>query len=81
MDVRARMFPSNAVVVPSVAELPTCQNVLMPGVVEPSSLIVTIELSDAVVRVDPIWKTNTASGFPSSLSVSVPVNSAEEAKK
>ena len=30
MLVSARMSPTNAVVVPSVAELPTCQNTLLP---------------------------------------------------
>ena len=45
------------------------------------SLIVTTELPDAVVRVDPIWKTNTASGLPRLLSVSCPVSCAESAKK
>ena len=28
MDVKARMFPSKTVVIPSVAELPTCQKTL-----------------------------------------------------
>ena len=28
IDVRARMLPAKTVVVPSVAELPTCQNTL-----------------------------------------------------
>ena len=81
MDVWARMFPSKALPVPSVAELPICQKTLMPGVEEPPSLIVTTELPDAVVRVDPIWKTNCASGLPWSSRVSVPVSSAEEEKK
>jgi hypothetical protein len=73
------MFPSKAVPVPSVAELPTCQKTPMPGAEPP--LIVTTELYDAVVRVDPIWKTKTASGLFWSLSVRVPVSCADEEKK
>ena len=64
IDARAKIFPSKAVVVPRVTELPICQKVLMPGVEELPSLIVTTELPDAVVRVEPIWKTKTASGLP-----------------
>jgi hypothetical protein len=75
------MFPSKSVPVPSVAELPTCQKTLMPGVGLGPSLIVTTLLFDAVVRVDPIWKTKTASGLPWSSSVRVPVSCAEEEKK
>jgi len=50
MLARARMFPSNAVRVPSVAELPTCQNTL-----QASALLMrrTEELL-AVVSVLPI---------------------------
>lgn len=81
MDDRARMFPSKAVPVPSVAELPTCQKTLMPGVELLPSLVVTTELPDAVVRVDPIWKTKTGSVRPSPLSVNIPVSCAEEEKK
>ena len=62
MLVRARIWPSNAVVVPSVAELPTCQNMLQSGV-EPA-FMVTTEESLAVVRVLPIWKTNCAFELP-----------------
>src|SRR5512135_1967854 len=60
MLVRARMLPLNAVPVPSVAELPTCQNALQ---FEPPLLKVTTELL-AVVSVLPIWKTKTALGSP-----------------
>jgi len=78
IDESAIMLPSNSVPVPSVAELPICQKTLMPGA--DGSLIVTTELPDAVVRVDPIWKTKTESAFPWSLSVSIPVSCAEDAK-
>src|SRR6266446_8675686 len=49
----ARMLPSNAVFVPSVAELPTCQNTF-PAV---APLARTTEDSLAVVSVLLIWKT------------------------
>ena len=62
MLVRARIWPSNAVVVPSVAELPTCQKILQSGV-EPA-LVVTTEELVAVVSVLPIWKTNCAFELP-----------------
>ena len=72
MLVSARICPSNAVPVPSVAELPTCQNTSHPGIAPP--LIVTTDELLAVVSVLPIWKTNCAFGFPWSLRVSVPVS-------
>ena len=70
MLVSARMFPMNEVVVPRVAELPTCQNTL-----QPEALLITFtdELL-AVVSDDAIWKTKTAPGFPWASRVSVPVN-------
>ena len=70
MLAKARMFPANAVLVPKVAELPTCQYT------SPSSALfvkTTAELL-AVVSVLPIWKTKTALGLPPSLSVRVPVS-------
>ena len=60
MLVSARMFPRNEVVVPSVAELPTCQKRLQP---EPPLMIFTDELL-AVVSVLPIWKMKTALALP-----------------
>ena len=60
MLVSARMFPANVVVVPSVAELPTCQNTLQ---CEPP-LITTTDEPLAVVSVLPIWKMKTALGLP-----------------
>ena len=50
--VSARMCPSKAVFVPSVAELPTCQNTVLPGIAPP--LIVTTDELLAVVSVLPI---------------------------
>jgi RecA/RadA recombinase len=49
IDVDARIEPLNCVVVPSVAELPTCQNTL--HACAPFSRATT--LPDAVVNVDP----------------------------
>lgn len=76
MLVSARMLPTNAVVVPRVAELPTCQNTLQS--VAPLRRT-TVELL-AVVSVLPIWKTNVAAGSPSASRVSVPVSCAAAAK-
>ncbi len=73
MLVSARICPSNAVVVPSVAELPTCQNTVHPGM-ELGSLIVTTDELLAVVSVLPIWNTNWAFGSPWSFRVSFPVS-------
>ena len=75
----ARIFPWNAVVVPSVAELPTCQNKLQ-AVVEPPLVMRTDELL-AVVSVLPIRKTKTELGLPWALRVSLPVNPADESKQ
>lgn len=77
MLVRARMFPENRLPVPSVAELPTCQNTLQ---LDPELMTGTLELL-AVVSVLPIWKTKTAAGLPWASSVSVPVNWAEDEKQ
>ena len=60
MLVSAMKVPWNAVVVPSVAELPICQYTLH-GL---APLTSTTELADAVVSVEPISKTNCASGSP-----------------
>src|SRR5579864_2097876 len=60
MLVSARIFPSNEVVVPRVAELPTCQNTF-------ESVKLLLKTTDellAEVSVLPIWKTNTALGLP-----------------
>ena len=74
-EVSARMLPTNVVLVPRVAELPTCQNTLHAW----APLIRLTVLFDAVVRVDPIWKMNTAFGSPWASSVTVPVKPIEEA--
>lgn len=73
----AMMLPTKAVVVPSVADEPTCQNTLQS---EPPLMRVTAEAL-AVVSVLPIWKMNTAFGLPAALSVRVPVRPAEVEKQ
>jgi hypothetical protein len=77
MLVNARMFPANDVAVPSVAELPTCQNTLPAD----PALIRTTDEALAVVSVLPILKMKTALALPWPLSVRVPVSCAEEAKQ
>ena len=77
MLASARIFPANAVVVPSVAELPTCQNTLHGF----PPLIITTEELLAVVSVLPIWKIKSAFGLPCALRVSGPVSLAEEVKQ
>jgi hypothetical protein len=67
------MLPSNAVLVPRVAELVTCQNTF-PAV---APLARTTEELLAVVSVLPTLKTKT----PLPLSVRVPVNCAEVSKQ
>ncbi|MDQ0596259.1 hypothetical protein QF037_000604 [Streptomyces canus] len=73
IDSLARMVPTNEVLVPSVAELPTCQNTLHGDA--PLTKL-TVLFSAAVVRVEPIWNTQTALGLPWASRVSVPVISA-----
>jgi len=58
MLLDARIFPKKAVSVPSVAELPTCQNTPVPA---PPLTTSTAEPL-AVVRVLPIWKTQNDRG-------------------
>ena len=56
----AMILPANTVEVPRVAELPTCQIRLL---FTPPLITFTAEAL-AVVRVLPIWKTNSALGLP-----------------
>ena len=70
MLVSARMVPWNMVSVPRVAELPICQKTLHGD----APLISATDELLAVVRVLPIWNTQTALGSPWALSVSAPVN-------
>src|SRR5580704_17366013 len=86
MLVSARIFPTKVLLVPIVAEEPTCQYTLHPlkpfsqgGALCPKTIF-TMEFV-AVVRVLPIWKTHCESGFPCASSVRVPVNPAEDEKQ
>jgi hypothetical protein len=74
IDVSAMMVPTNDVLVPSVAELPTCQYTLHG---EAPLTKLTLLFSAAVVRDEPIWNTQTALGLPPASRVSVPVIAAE----
>ena len=58
--VSAMIVPRNVELVPRVAELPTCQYTLQDW----APLMSRTELPDAVVSVDPAWKTKTARGSP-----------------
>ena len=69
MDANARMFPMKVEVVPSVAELPTCQKTLQ-ACAPPRRLTL---LLDAVMSVVAIWKMKTPLGSPWASSVRVPV--------
>ncbi len=77
MLVSARMSPWNDVVVPRVAEVPTCQKTLHAD----PELIRTTDEPVAVVSVLPILKMKTALGLPKALSVRMPVSCAEEEKQ
>ena len=70
MDASAMMVPWNMVLVPSVAELPTCQNTLWE--LAPLMRMMWL-LPAAVVKVDCIWKIHTAFGLPPPSSVRLPV--------
>jgi hypothetical protein len=70
IEAVARIVPAKLVVVPSVAELPTCQKTL--HACAPFSRVT--ELDDAVVRVDPASKMKTESGLPAPFRVTAPVN-------
>ena len=70
MLVSARMFPVKSVVVPRVAELPTCQNTWHC----PPPLMMTTDELLAVVSVVPIWKMKTALESSWASRVSLPVS-------
>jgi hypothetical protein len=76
-EVNAKMLPTKVVLVPKVAELPTCQNTLHAW----APLISATVLFDAVIRVDPTWKMNTALGSPCPSRVTVPVRLSAEAAR
>ena len=77
IEASAMMLPANTVVVPSVAELPTCQKTLQGC----APLTSSTRLADAVISVEPAWKTKTAFGSPWASSVSVPVRPIDDAER
>ena len=77
MLASARTFPESDVPVPSVAELPTCQNTFSAA----PPFVRTTDEALAVVSVLPILKMKTALALPRALSVSVPVSWADEEKQ
>jgi len=64
MEASARIFPVKVVFVPRVAELPTCQKIVLWHGCAPVALINSTLALLAVVRVLPIWKMKTLPGFP-----------------
>ena len=76
IDPRARIVPRKVEPVPIVASLPTCQKTLQ----DEALLIRLTWLPEAVVSVEPAWKTNTAFGSPPASSVSAPLSPSEEAE-
>jgi hypothetical protein len=76
MLVNARMVPRKVEPVPRVAELPTCQKTLQDW----APLIRLTWLAEAVMSVEPAWKTQTALESPWASSVSAPVSPIEEAE-
>jgi hypothetical protein len=66
----------NVDAVPSVAELPTCQKTLQ-GL---APLIRSTRLADAVIKVEPAWKTKADCGLPRAFNVRVPVRCTDEAE-
>ena len=77
MLVSARMFPVKTESVPSVAELPTCQNTRHSA---PPRTMTTDELL-AVVSLLPIWKMKSALGSFSASRMSLPVSCASEERQ
>jgi hypothetical protein len=74
IDVKARMLPTKVLVEPKVAELPTFQKTLQAW----APPISTTVLVEAVIRLEPAWKTNTELGSPLPLRVRVPVRCSVE---
>ena len=71
IEVSAMIVPTNRVLEPRVADVPTCQKTWQLC----ASFSSTTRLLDAVVRPAPIWKMNTASGSPFASRVREPVSS------
>lgn len=77
MFVSARIFPTNVVPVPRVAELPICQKSLHCC---PPLIRTTDELLP-VIKVLPTLNIQTASALPPPSRVSAPVSEADEEKQ
>jgi hypothetical protein len=77
MLVKARIFPTNVVLVPSVAELPTCQKSLHTC----PPLMSRIDELLPVMSVLATLNIHTASVLPPPSSVSTPVSAADEEKQ
>jgi len=69
MEVSARMLPLKVELVPRVAELPTCQKMLLAFALPAR----TTELLLEVVSDEAIWKIQTAFALPPPSSLRVPV--------
>jgi hypothetical protein len=69
IEVSARMFPRKTELVPSVAELPTCQKTLHSW----APLISVTVLPDPVISVELVWKMKTDLGSPAPSRTSGPV--------
>jgi hypothetical protein len=67
IDAKARMLPTNDVVVPTVAELPTCQKTLQAWT-PPDN---TTRLPEPVMRVLTAWKMKTEFALPTKVNVPV----------
>ena len=67
----------NAVVVPSVADVPIFQNTPAPG----AAFTVVTDEADAVVSVEPIWKTNTLFGLARKFRIRFPVSCPDDANR
>lgn len=75
IEIWARTLHARSVSVPRVAELPISQMTFLAV----APLMRSTWLAVAVVRVDPIWKIQSALGSPWASSVSVPVSPMAEA--
>src|ERR1700735_1691760 len=74
MLAAAITVPTKRVPVPSVAEEPTCQKTLHACAPLTSETLVF----EPVIRVEPIWNMNTASGLPCAFRVTLPDDSSSE---
>src|SRR4051812_41545161 len=74
IDCIARMFPLKTEVVPNVAEVPTCQKIL---VAKAPPLRITLR-PEVVVSVDAIWMIKTAFAAPCASKVTSPDDTARD---